>query len=84
MHQKVFLVDEIAAAVGTANLDNRSFRLNFEITMLVHDREFAAEIKEMLEADFDRSRPVVRNDFERRSFFFKLAVKFSRLLAPIL
>ena len=42
MHHKVMLVDDGLAAVGTANLDNRSFRLNFEITVLVDDRQFAA------------------------------------------
>ncbi len=84
MHQKVFLIDDIASAVGTANLDNRSFRLNFEITMLVHDRGFAGEVEKMLESDFARSRLVCEDDYEKRSFFFKLAVRFSRLLAPIL
>ena len=84
MHQKAFLIDDIASAVGTANLDNRSFRLNFEITMLVHDRGFAVEVKKMLESDFARSRLVSQDDYEKRSFFFRLAVRFSRLLAPIL
>ena len=37
LHQKVFLVDRNCAAVGTANLDNRSFRLNFELTLLNYD-----------------------------------------------
>ena len=40
LHQKVMLIDERLAAVGTANLDNRSFRLNFEITAFSTDREF--------------------------------------------
>ena len=40
MHQKVFLIDSSCAAVGTANLDNRSFRLNFEITILNYDSFF--------------------------------------------
>ena len=41
MHQKVILVDDDLATVGTANLDNRSLTLNFEITAIVHDPEFA-------------------------------------------
>ena len=84
MHQKAFLIDDIASAVGTANLDNRSFRLNFEITMLVHDKTFAGEVKTMLDSDFERSRLVSQDDYEKRSFFFRLAVRSSRLLAPIL
>ena len=52
LHQKVMLIDDQAATVGTANLDNRSFRLNFEISVLTIDEPFAAEVRKMLEDDF--------------------------------
>ena len=84
MHQKVFLIDSSYAAVGTANLDNRSFRLNFEITILNYDPQFIKEVEDMLSADFCRSRPVAMEDYTSKSFFFKLAVRSARLLAPIL
>jgi cardiolipin synthase len=84
MHQKVFLIDSACAAVGTANLDNRSFRLNFEITILNYDPEFIKEVEDMLADDFSHSRPATMEDYTRKSFFFKLAVRSARLLAPIL
>jgi cardiolipin synthase len=84
MHQKVFLIDSSCAAVGTANLDNRSFRLNFEITLLNYDSGFVKEVETMLENDFSRSRPATMEDYSQRPFFFKLAVRSARLLAPIL
>jgi len=84
MHQKVFLIDSSYAAVGTANLDNRSFRLNFEITILNYDSGFIKQVADMLSDDFSRSRPVAMQDYTRKSFFFKLAVRSARLLAPIL
>ena len=84
LHQKVFLVDASCAAVGTANLDNRSFRLNFEITLLNYDPGFVNAVKAMLETDFAGSRPVTMEEYSKRSFFFKLAVRSARLLAPIL
>ncbi len=84
MHQKVFLVDSSCAAVGTANLDNRSFRLNFEITLLNYDPGFIEEVDAMLTNDFSRSRPVTMEEYSQRSFFFKLAARSARLLAPIL
>jgi len=84
MHQKVFLVDSACAAVGTANLDNRSFRLNFEITILNFDTLFVQGVANMLSEDFSRSRPVKLEDYTRRPFFFKLASRSARLLAPIL
>jgi cardiolipin synthase len=84
MHQKVFLIDSRCAAVGTANLDNRSFRLNFEITLLNYDPAFIGHVRSMLDDDFSHSRVVELADYTQRSFFFKLAVRFARLFAPIL
>jgi cardiolipin synthase len=84
MHQKVFLIDSSYAAVGTANLDNRSFRLNFEITILNYDPQFIDQVEDMLSADFSRSRPAAMEDYTHKSFFFKLAVRSARLLSPIL
>lgn len=83
MHNKVLLVDKDLSAVGTANLDNRSFRLNFEIMIVVEDRAFAAEVEEMLTRDFAncvRARP---DDFQTRPFWFRLAVRVARLMAPV-
>ena len=84
MHQKVLLIDEALATVGTANLDSRSFHLNFEMTLAVADHEFAAEIRAMLERDFGQSRQARLTDFTERGLTFRLAVLVSRLLAPIL
>lgn len=83
MHQKVMLVDDAFAAVGTANLDNRSFRLNFELTALVADQGFAREVEKMLERDFEKSRRVHPRDFSRRRLGFRLAVRVARLFAPL-
>jgi cardiolipin synthase len=84
LHQKVFLVDHHCAAVGTANLDNRSFRLNFEMTLLNYDAGFVGAVAEMLEEDFLHSRLVKLEDYTERPFLFKLAVRSARLLSPIL
>ena len=55
MHQKVILVDEAMATIGTLNLDNRALYLNFETTTLIHNRQFAKETAQMLERDFANS-----------------------------
>lgn len=83
LHQKVMLIDDHVATVGTANFDNRSFRLNFEITAVVADATFAAAISRMLESDFSKSRKMIPDDFNHRSFGFKCAVRLARLTAPI-
>lgn len=84
LHQKVILVDDAYAGVGTANFDNRSFLLNFEITCLVHDWTFCAEVADMLESDFARSIRLTEEDLTGQSFPFRLAVHGTRLLAPVL
>ena len=84
LHQKVFLVDRTCAAVGTANLDNRSFRLNFELTLLNYNETFTRAVEDMLVEDFAHSRPVALEEFTARPFLFRLAVQSARLLAPIL
>ena len=85
LHQKIILVDDRLASVGTANADNRSFRLNFEILVLVADRVFAGEVAEMLERDFARCmKASAQEDYLNRKLPFRAAVKVSNLLSPIL
>jgi cardiolipin synthase len=84
MHQKVVLVDDDYAGVGTANFDNRSFRLNFEITLLAHDADFCASVAAMLERDFARSTRLTQEDLASESLAFRLATRGTRLLAPVL
>ena len=54
------------AAVGTANFDNRSFRLNFEIMAVVADPTFAAEIEQMFLDDFEKSVEMQPGDYEKK------------------
>tara|TARA_R110002110_G_scaffold91264_2_gene237536 strand:+ start:157149 stop:158594 length:1446 start_codon:yes stop_codon:yes gene_type:complete len=84
MHQKVLLMDDETAGVGTANFDNRSFRLNFEITLLVKDPVFASEVEAMLLADMGRCRQVSREEIDNKPVWFPLAMGVARLFAPIL
>lgn len=84
MHQKVLLVDDDYGAVGTANFDNRSFRLNFEVTCLVNDSRFCKEVEAMLLADFGRSTALTEKDFAGKSYAFRLTTQLTRLLSPVL
>jgi len=84
LHQKVFLVDDDLAGVGTANLDNRSLRLNFEITLAFADKGFAAEVETMLENDFMECREVESGELGRKPYWFQVAVRVARLLSPVL
>ncbi len=83
LHQKVMLVDHRLAAVGSANLDNRSFRLNFEITGFSPDPAFVDEVARMLEADFEASVEARVEDFSAKPFLFRAACRVARLMAPV-
>ena len=84
MHQKVFLVDNSLAGIGTANLDNRSLRINFEITMVFTDADFIRRVEEMCIEDFLLSRALTTDDVYKRSLVFRLAIRAARLFSPIL
>jgi cardiolipin synthase A/B len=84
LHQKVVLIDDEAAAVGSANLDNRSFRLNFEIMVLTIDRGFAAEVEAMLLRDFAESFEIDRSEYRKSPAWRRMAMHLARLFAPIL
>ena len=84
LHEKAMVVDDDLGMVGSANLDNRSFRLNFELNVLVADPGFTAEVAQMLAADLANADEVTNEDAARRSAAFKLATQGARLLAPLL
>jgi cardiolipin synthase A/B len=84
LHGKAMLIDSLASAVGTVNLDNRSFRLNFEITAWVMDHSFALQMEHMFNADFARSRRMTRADVVERPLWFRAASRAAYLTAPIL
>lgn len=83
-HQKVMLLDDEIAWVGSSNMDNRSMALNFEGNAIVHDRPFAAEMERMLLRDMGNSRLVSDDDYNTKSLLFKAGVNIVRLFAPVL
>ncbi|MCA0906690.1 cardiolipin synthase [Ruegeria marisrubri] len=83
MHQKVFVVDDTLAAVGTTNLDNRSFRLNFEAMALFFDARAALAVDHMLRADFEASYELTRS-LAQQPAHIRFGAPLARLFAPIL
>ena len=84
MHQKVILADHDLASVGTANFDNRSFRLNFEIMLVVRDVLFNSQVADMLEKDFAQSSPMEPIDENVTSLPKRFMTSLVRLFAPVL
>lgn len=83
LHSKALLVDDHLAIVGSANFDNRSFRLNFEASMLIDDPPFAEKLSNLLEGEFAAAAPV-HVDRAQPLFTRRLPEALARLLAPLL
>ncbi len=84
LHSKLMTVDDRWCMLGSANMDVRSFRLNFEITALVYDELVAAEQARHIAAYMGRSRRITARDAWGRPFGESLLVGAARLLAPLL
>lgn len=83
-HAKVTVMDEDWTMVGSANLDYRSMRLNFELNLLVHSREQTTALARILEHDFELSQEIIPTNFARRPFRQKFAEAALRPLSPLL
>jgi cardiolipin synthase len=84
LHQKALLIDDDAAAIGSLNLDSRSFRLNFEVGALVVDRAFAGEVESMLRTDFSRAVAIDEREYRDASYLRRVAMHVARLFDPLL
>ncbi|WP_370301625.1 cardiolipin synthase [Pseudooceanicola sp.] len=83
MHQKVVLVDDDLVAIGSANLDNRSFRLNFETMAVVSDPGLAETVEAMLSADLNCSF-LLEKSLKEQPLKVRIGAPLARLLAPVL
>jgi cardiolipin synthase len=83
LHTKALLVDDAFALIGSANFDNRSFRLNFELSVLFHDTTIAGELAALFEHDLANA-PRVRDDRQRPLLRARLPEALARLGSPLL
>jgi cardiolipin synthase len=84
LHSKAILVDHKIAGVGTVNFDNRSFRINFEITLWLTHPKALTDVEEMLSADFAMGRPLTSEDIAQIPRLRRFMAEASRLLSPVL
>lgn len=84
LHQKALLVDGHTAAIGSMNLDSRSFRLNFELSAIAVDDGFARAVEAMLQEDLAQCRPVTEAEYRQAPYLRRVAMHVARLFDPIL
>ena len=83
MHAKTLTVDDFALTIGTANADNRSFSLNFEINAVLYDAALNKEYRTHLEEVMKCSKKVDAEYFKQKSWWVKFKQLFFRLFAPL-
>ena len=84
LHEKVILVDDKIAGVGTVNFDNRSFRINFEITLWFTHQKMIEDVEAMLEKDFSRGRQLTAEERAKQPYAMRVVAEAARLFSPIL
>jgi cardiolipin synthase len=84
VHSKLLLIDEDYAQVGSANLDPRSLRLNFELNVELFDPAFNALLADHCAAAWERSRPVTLTEISQRRLAERTRDAFCWLFSPYL
>lgn len=84
LHAKMIVTDDEASTVGTANIDVRSFSLNFEVNAFIYDRTMSHYLAEVFEKDMLYSTELTLDMYNNRSNLIKTKEAFSRLLSPLL
>lgn len=84
MHSKVVIIDDKIASTGSANMDLRSFMLNFEINAFIYDKDIVNIMTKDFFKDIEGSEELHRDDFEKRSIVKKVKQSIARLFSPIL
>lgn len=84
MHAKALMVDDCFSLIGSANVDIRSLRLNYETNMGVYGTDFAARLKKIVQADFALSDEIVLAEWRKRPRIHRVLENFCLLLKPAL
>lgn len=84
LHAKGVIVDELVLSYGTANMDIRSFALNFEVNAILYDEEKAIEMTNIFREDLKYCSLITKNVYLSRSLIIRIKEQVSRLLSPVL
>ena len=84
IHAKTMVTDQVLSVIGTANMDNRSFELNFEVNSVIYDSDTAGEMTRIFNHDLQDAVRINRGDWEKRPLYKQLPEKLSRLFSPLL
>lgn len=84
MHSKLLMIDSTVCSVGTANMDMRSFMLNFEINAFIYDRKTTVDFEVEFLKDLDNCTEITQEWYDKRSRITRIKESVSRLISPLL
>lgn len=84
IHSKFVSIDGLISTVGTANIDIRSFELNYEANLLIYDREKTQQIEDIFLEDLKISSHISQDYFNNQPFLIKFTEAFSRIFSNLL
>ena len=84
IHSKMMLIDDEVASVGSANMDIRSFELNFEINAFMYDERITKKLKDAFFEDLKVSQELTEERYNQRSNWIKFKQAIAKLASPIL
>lgn len=84
IHSKTIVADGEVCSIGTANLDIRSFKLNFEVNAFIYNREFSKDQEKIFLNDQKNCKVIIKEEYEKRSRILRVKESLIRLIAPIL
>lgn len=84
LHAKGVTVDGLVSCYGTANMDIRSFELNFEVNATIYDEKVTQRLEDIFLKDLEKCREVTRAGYAQRSPWIRVKEQCSRLLSPLL
>ena len=84
LHAKGVMTDGKVSSYGTANMDIRSFELNFEVNAVIYDEETTQKLEALFLKDLEVCKEITPEIYERRSIFIRIKEQGSRLLSPLL
>ncbi|MGN1318332.1 MAG: cardiolipin synthase [Lachnospirales bacterium] len=84
IHAKIMTMDSIATCVGTANMDIRSFKLNFEVNAVIYDKNITEEFDKQFEIDFKDCREITKEIYDKRGRRTRIKEAIARLISPLL
>ena len=84
IHAKVMTMDGIVSTVGTANMDIRSYKLNFEVNSFIYDKDVSLEFERQFKIDMANSREIRKDEYKKRNIIKKIRESLARLISPLL